>query len=124
MSGAVAANRGRSAGSVTLAGIQAPVRERLDGIVPELHRVVVSDLPMIEEVSGHLLRMRGKLFRPTLALLASSVEGHSEQRAVRVGAVVELMHLATLVHDDSIDHSVLRRGLPTVNALFSHEVSV
>src|SRR5512138_1312420 len=68
--------------------------------------------------------MRGKLFRPTLVLLASAVEGRSEPRAVRVGAVVELMHLATLVHDDSIDHSVLRRGLPTVNSLFSHEVSV
>src|SRR3954470_4861854 len=106
MSGAVAANRGRSAGSVTLAGIQAPVRERLDGIVPELHRVVVSDLPMIEQVSGHLLRMRGKLFRPTLTLLASDVEGRGEPGALTVAAAIELMHLATLVHDDSVDHSV------------------
>ena len=111
-------------GADALREIQAPVRDRLDLVTTEMHKIVSTDLPMIEEVSGHLLRMRGKLFRPTLALLASSVEGHSEQRAVRVGAVVELMHLATLVHDDSIDHSVLRRGLPTVNALFSHEVSV
>jgi octaprenyl-diphosphate synthase len=124
MSGAVAAARSDSARSVTLAGIQAPIRARLDGVVPELHRVIVSDLPMIEQVSGHLLRMRGKLFRPTLALLASEVEGHGEAGALTVAAALELMHLATLVHDDSVDHSALRRGLPTVNALFSHQVSV
>jgi octaprenyl-diphosphate synthase len=100
------------------------VRARLDKVVPELHRVVVSDLPMIEQVSGHLLRMRGKLFRPTLALLASDVEGRGEDGALTVAAAIELMHLATLVHDDSVDHSSLRRGLPTVNALFSHQISV
>src|SRR3954469_13396552 len=83
-----------------------------------------ADLPLIQEVSRHLLRMRGKLFRPTLALLASSIEGKPEARAVSLAAAIELMHLATLVHDDSVDHSVLRRGLPTINSLFSHQVSV
>jgi octaprenyl-diphosphate synthase len=68
--------------------------------------------------------MRGKMFRPTLALLSSAVTGKSEERATRLAAVIELMHLATLVHDDSVDHSVLRRGLPTVNSMFSHQVSV
>jgi octaprenyl-diphosphate synthase len=124
MSGAVAPTRSDDTASVTLASIQAPVRARLDGVVPELHRVVISDLPMIEQVSGHLLRMRGKLFRPTLTLLASEVEGRGEEKAVTVAAAIELMHLATLVHDDSVDHSALRRGLPTVNALFSHQISV
>lgn len=124
MSGAVAPAPSDSTHEVALARIQAPVRARLDRVVPELHRVVVSDLPMIEEVSGHLLRMRGKLFRPTLTLLASDVDGHSEEGALTVAAAIELMHVATLVHDDSVDHSVLRRGLPTVNALFSHQVSV
>jgi octaprenyl-diphosphate synthase len=89
-----------------------------------MHRVVTDDLPIIREVSSHLLRMRGKMFRPTLALLSSAVTGKSEERATRLAAVIELMHLATLVHDDSVDHSVLRRGLPTVNSMFSHQVSV
>jgi octaprenyl-diphosphate synthase len=124
MSGAVAPMSRASTAGVTLASIQAPVRERLEQIFPELHRVVVSDLPMIAAVSSHLLKMRGKLFRPTLTLLASEVEGRGEPGALTVAAAIELMHLATLVHDDSVDHSVLRRGLPTVNALFSHQVSV
>jgi octaprenyl-diphosphate synthase len=100
------------------------VRERLDEVVVEMRRIVTADLPMIEQVSGHLLQMRGKMFRPTLALLASETEGTSEPRVVTLASVVELMHLASLVHDDSVDHSAMRRGLPTVNSLFSHQVSV
>jgi len=52
------------------------------------------------------------------------VTGVDEPRAVTLAAVVELIHLATLVHDDSVDHSVLRRGMPTTNALFSHQIAV
>src|SRR5215208_4962129 len=107
-----------------LRDIQAPVSEPLEKVVVEMQRIVTDDLPIIREVSGHLLQMRGKMFRPTLALLASAVVDEPQPRAITLAAVVELMHLATLVHDDSVDHSVLRRGLPTVNSLFSHQVSV
>ena len=68
--------------------------------------------------------MQGKLFRPTLLLLADEATGAHDPRATTLAAIVELIHLATLVHDDSVDHSVLRRGMPTINALFSHQVSV
>jgi octaprenyl-diphosphate synthase len=116
--------RPRTQATAALREIQVPVRERLDQVVGEMQHIVSDDLPIIKEVSGHLLQMRGKMFRPTLALLASSVVGRPEPRSITLSAAVELMHLATLVHDDSVDHSVLRRGLPTVNSLFSHEVSV
>jgi octaprenyl-diphosphate synthase len=121
MSGVIAR---RTAATSALHDIQAPVRVGLDRVVDEMHHIVTDDLPIIREVSAHLLQMRGKMFRPTLALLASQIEGTPDPRVTRLAAVVELMHLATLVHDDSVDHSVLRRGLPTVNALFSHQVSV
>jgi octaprenyl-diphosphate synthase len=107
-----------------LGEIQAPVRERLEEVAAELQRIVTADLPMLAAVSGHLMQMRGKMFRPTLCLLASAVEGRPEGRAVPLAACVELIHLATLVHDDAVDHSVLRRGMPTINAVFSHQVSV
>ncbi|HEY7861447.1 MAG TPA: polyprenyl synthetase family protein, partial [Gemmatimonadaceae bacterium] len=107
-----------------LGEIQAPVRERLDDVVDDMRRILTSDLPNVEAVSTHLLRMRGKLFRPTLTLLSSAVDGMPEPRSTTLAASIELMHLATLVHDDSVDHSNLRRGLPTINALFSHQVSV
>ena len=122
MSATTAGARGHV--SSVLREIQAPVRDRLDLVATEMHDIMTADLPLIQDVIKHLLRTRGKLFRPTLALLASATDGRSEPRAVTLAAAIELMHLATLVHDDSVDHSVLRRGLPTVNSMFSHQVSV
>ena len=107
-----------------LADIQAPVRARLDEVAGEIRRIVLSDFEMIEDVNEHLLFMQGKLFRPTLLLLADSVDGREGEDGLTLAAVVELVHLATLVHDDAVDHSVLRRGLPTVNALWTHQVAV
>ena len=118
------AARVRVPATSALREIQAPIAARLDDVVTEMKYIVTNDLPLIEQVSGHLLQMRGKMFRPTLALLASETAAQPEPRVVTVAAVVELMHLASLVHDDSVDHSALRRGLPTVNSLFSHQVSV
>ena len=92
--------RPRKPANDALLAIQSPVRDRLNEVVDEMHRVVTDDLPIIREVSAHLLRMRGKMFRPTLALLSSAASGRSEPRATTLAAVVELMHLATLVHDD------------------------
>jgi octaprenyl-diphosphate synthase len=116
--------RARLPATSALREIQEPVAGRLEDVVAEMRRVVTADLPLIEQVSGHLLQMRGKMFRPTLALLASETAGTPQPRVVTLAAVVELMHLASLVHDDSVDHSAMRRGLPTVNSLFSHQVSV
>lgn len=107
-----------------LTQIQYPVSQRLEGVVDELRRIVLSDFPAIEEVNDYLLAARGKLFRPTLLLLANEVGGHGREDAVTLAAVVELVHLATLVHDDAVDHSVLRRGMPTVNALWNHQSAI
>ena len=108
----------------SLAQIQEPVRERLDLILEEIRRIVVADFDMIEEVNDYLLLLPGKLFRPTLVLLANEVGGRPHRDAVTFGAVVELVHLATLVHDDAVDHSVLRRGKPTVNAIWTHQIAI
>ena len=107
-----------------LSAIQALVREPLERVGDEIRRIVLSDFDHIEEVNEHLLFMRGKLFRPTLLLLSSRADGQEGEDALTLAAVVELVHLATLVHDDAVDHSALRRGLPTVNALWTHQVAV
>ena len=109
---------------IALRDLQRPVAGELERVREELRRIVAGDFPIIAEVNEHLLHMKGKLFRPTLLLLSSRAAGAEDPRAMILAAVVELIHLATLVHDDSVDHSVLRRGMPTVNALFSHQVAV
>lgn len=109
---------------VTLQEIQLPIRDKLDDVLRTMGRIVSSDLPLVGQVSAHLLAMRGKMFRPTLLLLSNEVNETPKEKAITLAASLELIHLATLVHDDAVDHSVLRRGMPTVNALFSHQVSV
>jgi octaprenyl-diphosphate synthase len=79
---------------------------------------------MVEEVNEYLLLLPGKLFRPTLVLLSNQVGDSPHPDAVTFGAVVELVHLATLVHDDAVDHSVMRRGQPTVNAIWNHQIAI
>jgi octaprenyl-diphosphate synthase len=109
---------------VTLADLQRPLRARLDHVPQELRRIVEADFGLIAQVNSHLFQMQGKMFRPTLLLLADEATGALDPRTTTLAAVVELIHLATLVHDDSVDHSVLRRGMPTINSLFSHQISV
>jgi octaprenyl-diphosphate synthase len=110
---------------VTLDALQADIKPRLGGVREEIRRLIEADFPLIAQVNSHLTRMQGKMFRPTLLLLADAATSpEPDSRSVPLAAVVELIHLATLVHDDAVDHSVLRRGMPTINALFSHQVAV
>jgi octaprenyl-diphosphate synthase len=107
-----------------LADIQRPVRAELDRVSQRMWDITADDNPLIGDVLRHLQRMQGKLLRPTLLLLANAVDETRSTVAIDHAAVLELIHLATLVHDDSVDHSGLRRGMPTVNSVFSHQVSV
>ncbi|MGE5675129.1 MAG: polyprenyl synthetase family protein [Mycobacterium leprae] len=79
---------------------------------------------MLNEVSTHLLRAGGKRIRPALVLLASKFPGVATERVVPVAVAVELIHMASLVHDDVVDTATVRRGMPTVNAQWSNQVSV
>ena len=107
-----------------LSSVQNLVAGRLEEVQGDLKRIIISDFDLIEEINEYLLLMRGKLFRPTVLLLSSEVGGSPSDDAITLAAVVELVHLATLVHDDAVDHSVLRRGLPTVNALWTHQIAI
>ena len=111
-------------GTLSLTDLQAGIEPRLAQVETEMRRMIEADFPLISDVNQHLLRMRGKMFRPTLVLLADEATGGPTADGATLAAVIELIHLATLVHDDAVDHSVLRRGMPTINALFSHQVSV
>lgn len=110
---------------VSLADLQAGVEARLADVRHEIRRLIEADFPLIAQVNSHLTSMQGKMFRPTLLLLSEAATAPSpDARTTALAATVELIHVATLVHDDAVDHSVLRRGMPTINALFSHQVAV
>lgn len=113
-----------SSRAVTLDEVQAPVQDDLQTVRDEMELSITRDIPMLAVAARHLLAMKGKMFRPTLVLLSSSVAGAPTRDAIVVASVVEMVHLATLVHDDAVDHSMLRRGMPTINSLFNDQISV
>ena len=72
----------------------------------------------------YLLKRKGKQIRPTLVLLAAEISGGVTERSYRAAALVELLHTATLVHDDVVDEADTRRGVASVNALWRNKVGV
>lgn len=80
--------------------------------------------PDLRSALEHLLAAGGKRIRPTLGLLVGNMLGAPEEKLITLGASVELLHTATLVHDDLIDGALLRRGMPTLNARWSPAATV
>ena len=109
---------------MSLSAVQKPVRRELERVQAQLRDLFRTPIPILNEVGGHVLATRGKKFRPTLLLLVARLRGHLGLDAVRCAAVVEMVHAAALIHDDSVDRSELRRGRPTVNGLWSDEMAI
>lgn len=108
----------------SILALQRPVRRQLDQVQNRLKGLFKTPVPILNEVGGHVLATRGKKFRPTLLLLTAKLRGHLGEDAVTCATVVELVHAAALIHDDSVDRSVLRRGMPTVNGLWTDEMAI
>ena len=75
-----------------------------------------SEIPFIQDLNATVLAPRGKRLRPALVILAADSAGDSDDATLLAGAVVEMIHTATLLHDDVVDGSMQRRGRPTLNA--------
>ena len=100
------------------------LRDDLVAIEQELGRDAASGVSTITEIAEYLRGGGGKRIRPTLLLLSSHALGFSGQSAIRLGAVVEMVHSATLVHDDIIDGANIRRGRPSANTTWGNEKCV
>jgi octaprenyl-diphosphate synthase len=100
------------------------LREDMVAIEQELGRDSASGVSTITEIAEYLREGGGKRLRPSLLLLAAHMMGYSGQGAIRLGAVVEMVHTATLVHDDIIDGADIRRGRPSANTTWGNEKCV
>jgi octaprenyl-diphosphate synthase len=109
---------------VSITQVQKPVRRELDRVQVRLRELFRTPIPILNQVGGHVLATRGKKFRPTLLLLSAKMRGRLGADAVTCATVVEMVHAAALIHDDSVDKSGLRRGLPTVNGLWTDEMAI
>ena len=83
-----------------------------------------TEVPLIREVGEYIVDSGGKRLRPLVGLLSARASGYTGAQHVDVAAVIEFLHTATLLHDDVVDESSLRRGRPTVNAVWGNSASV
>ncbi|MFZ0218910.1 MAG: polyprenyl synthetase family protein [Candidatus Aquirickettsiella sp.] len=107
-----------------LAPITALVKPDLDQVDTLIDTCLYSEIPLISELAKHLIDSGGKRLRPLIALLSAKAVGYTGAGHVRLAASLELIHTATLLHDDVIDGSELRRGKKTANNLWGNSASV
>ena len=107
-----------------LRAIYAPVAAELEQVESILLDELRSDHPFVDQLVKHGFRLGGKRLRPALLLLAGKACGTLRQEHLVAAAVVELIHTATLIHDDVLDEATIRRHLDTINARWDNEASV
>lgn len=94
------------------------------GMDAVIERRLTSDVPLVSQVSQYIIAAGGKRLRPALLLLMCGALGHKSELCLNMAAVVEFIHTATLLHDDVVDESTLRRGRATANEVFGNPASV
>src|SRR5207244_11114709 len=104
--------------------VAALVGDDLAAVEAEIRRELHSAVPLIQEMGDYIAGAGGKRLRPILLLLASRLADYRGPRAVRLACVVELLHTATLIHDDVVDQAPLRRGRASANAQWGDDASV
>ena len=107
-----------------IASIYAPIRDGLRQVENRLRGLAQTQRPYLEPLLEYVMTSGGKRVRPAITLLAADFYDHQPENPIIMAAAVELLHVATLIHDDTVDNSDLRRGKATVSSLYGQHVAV
>lgn len=110
--------------AVSLEQIAQPVQRELDRCEVFYRESLTTNVPLLREVIQHILKQKGKQLRPLLITLSAAMHGEINERVYLSSAAIEMLHTATLVHDDVVDNAEERRGLKSINALWRSKVAV
>ena len=110
--------------NMSLEPIRKLVAEDLRAVDHVIRTRLASDVVLVNQVAEYIVNSGGKRLRPLLVLIAARACGYQEERHPEAAAIIELIHTATLLHDDVVDASELRRGRDTANSLWGNEASV
>lgn len=110
--------------SVTLEDIRRPIKAELDAFQDYFRASMRSDVGLLDKITRYVLRQKGKRIRPILVLLSAELCGGISETSYRAAALVELLHTATLVHDDVVDDAERRRSMFSINALWKNKIAV
>ena len=109
---------------ITLKQITAPILEDIKIFQKEFENALDSEVRLINSISKYMIRNKGKNIRPILTILSARLCGKPTLNSYKAAAMMELLHVATLIHDDVVDDATLRRGRPSVNRVWKNKLSI
>jgi octaprenyl-diphosphate synthase len=108
----------------TVEQIKAPVAQELELFEGKFRDSMKSSVPLLDKITAYIVKRKGKQLRPMFVFLSAKMCGELNESTHRAAALIELLHTATLVHDDVVDDSNMRRGFFSVNALWKNKIAV
>ena len=109
---------------MSITEISKPIKQHLEAFHPYFREQMRTKVALLDLVIRYILKQRGKRVRPTLVFLSAEICGGVNSRTYIGASMVELLHTATLVHDDVVDESAQRRGMPSINAVWKNKAAV
>jgi len=109
---------------INLPDIKKPVEAEMGQFEAYFNKVMKSDVPFVRILVNHILRRKGKQMRPLLVFLSAKLNGEINDATYVAASLIELLHTATLVHDDVVDDAKERRGLATINYIWNSKIAV
>lgn len=108
----------------TVDQIKAPISYHMDEFEVKFKQSMKSSVPLLDKITGYIVKRKGKQIRPMFVFLSAQCVGEINESSYRAASLIELLHTATLVHDDVVDDSNERRGFFSVNALWKNKIAV
>ena len=109
---------------LSIKDIQAPIATEMDAFEGKFRQFMKSNVTLLDQIMNYIVRRKGKQIRPMFVFLSAGVFGRINESTYRGAALIELLHTASLVHDDVVDDSNYRRGFFSINALWKNKIAV
>ncbi len=109
---------------ITLKGIKEPIAGELKEFDLRFKEAMKSRVPLLDKVTGYIVKRKGKQMRPMFVFLCAKAMGGVKESSYHAASLVEMLHTATLVHDDVVDEAMERRGFFSINALWKNKIAV
>ncbi len=110
--------------SITLDEIKHPIRKEMEAFELKFRKAMQSSVPLLDRIMHYIVKRKGKQMRPMFVFLSAGLNGGISESTYRAASLIELLHTATLVHDDVVDDSNLRRGFFSINAIWKNKIAV
>ncbi len=110
--------------SISLDEIKHPIRKEMEEFELKFRKAMQSSVPLLDRIMHYIVKRKGKQMRPMFVFLSAGLNGGISESTYRAASLIELLHTATLVHDDVVDDSNLRRGFFSINAIWKNKIAV